>query len=107
MDFNVLTLQLHIGDNCKVYQGVTLGAKSFEHDERGKIKRGTKRHPTLGNHVTVYAGSTILGGDTVIGDHCVIAGGVFLMRSVEAGHTVRGPKAAVRLNTNPDQPDID
>ena len=96
-----------IGDNCKVYQGVTLGAKSFEHDERGKIKRGTKRHPTLGNHVTVYAGSTILGGDTVIGDHCVIAGGVFLMRSVEAGHTVRGPKAAVRLNTNPDQPDID
>ena len=96
-----------IGDHCKVYQGVTLGAKSFEHDERGKIKRGTKRHPTLGNHVTVYAGSTILGGDTVIGDHCVIAGGVFLMRSVEAGHTVRGPKAAVRLNTNPDQPDID
>ena len=96
-----------IGDNCKVYQGVTLGAKSFEHDERGKIKRGTKRHPTLGNHVTVYAGATILGGDTIIGDKCVVAGGVFLTRSVEAGHTVRGPKAAVRLNANPDTSGID
>ena len=89
-----------IGDHCKVYQGVTLGAKSFEKDSRGKLKRGTKRHPTLGNHVTVYAGSTILGGDTIIGDNCVIAGGVFLMRSVDVGHTVRGPKAAVRLNEN-------
>lgn len=89
-----------IGDHCKVYQGVTLGAKSFEIDEHGKLKRGTKRHPTLGNHVTVYAGATILGGDTMIGDKCVIAGGVFLMRSVDADHTVRGPKAGVRLNEN-------
>ena len=89
-----------IGDFCKVYQGVTLGAKSFEKEEHGELKRGTKRHPTLGNHVTVYAGATILGGDTVIGDKCVIAGGVFLMRSIDADHTVRGPKAAVRLNEN-------
>ncbi len=89
-----------IGNHCKVYQGVTLGAKSFEKDEKGKLKRGSKRHPTLGNHVTVYAGATILGGDTKIGDKCVIAGGVFLMRSAEANHTVRGPKAAVRLNEN-------
>ncbi len=89
-----------IGNHCKVYQGVTLGAKSFEKDFGGKLKRGTKRHPTLGNHVTVYAGSTILGGDTNIGDNCVIAGGVFLMRSVDAGHTVRGPKAGIRLNEN-------
>ncbi len=89
-----------IGNNCKVYQGVTLGAKSFEKDAKGVLKRGTKRHPTLGNHVTVYAGATILGGDTHIGDNCVIAGGVFLMRSVEADHTVRGPKAGVRLNEN-------
>ena len=43
----------------------------------------------------MYAGATILGGDTVIGDKCVIAGGVFLMRSIDADHTVRGPKAAV------------
>jgi serine O-acetyltransferase len=89
-----------IGNYCKVYQGVTLGARSFERDERGELKRKTKRHPTLGDHVTVYAGATILGGDTHIGDYCVIAGGVFLTRSVEKGHTVRGPKAAVRLNEN-------
>ncbi len=89
-----------IGDYCKVYQGVTLGARSFERDERGELKREMKRHPTLGDHVTVYAGATILGGDTHIGDHCVIAGGVFLTRSIEAGHTVRGPRAGVRLNEN-------
>ncbi|MBT6268740.1 MAG: serine acetyltransferase [Phycisphaerae bacterium] len=89
-----------IGNHCKVYQGVTLGARSFERDESGELKRNLKRHPTLGNKVTVYAGATILGGDTTIGDACVIAGGVFLVRSVDAGHTVRGPKAAVRLNEN-------
>jgi serine O-acetyltransferase len=89
-----------IGNHCKVYQGVTLGARSFERDESGELKRDSKRHPTLGNNVTVYAGATILGGDTMIGDKCVIAGGVFLVRSVEASHTVRGPKAAVRLNEN-------
>jgi serine O-acetyltransferase len=89
-----------IGKHCKIYQGVTLGARSFERDERGNLKRGTKRHPTLGDHVTVYAGATILGGDTHIGENCVIAGGVFLTRTIEAGHTVRGPKAAVRLNEN-------
>ena len=89
-----------IGNHCKIYQGVTLGARSFERDELGNLKRETKRHPTLGNHVTVYAGATIFGGDTTIGDNCVIAGGVFLMRSVDANHTVRGPKAGVRLNEN-------
>ena len=89
-----------IGNHCKVYQGVTLGARSFERDERGELKRNTKRHPTLGDHVTVYAGTTILGGDTHIGDYCVIAGGVFLTRSIKPRHTVRGPKAAVRLNEN-------
>ena len=89
-----------IGDYCKIYQGVTLGAKSFERDQSGDLKRGVKRHPTLGNNVTVYAGATILGGDTTIGDNCVVAGGVFLMRSVDDGHVVRGPKAAVRLNEN-------
>ena len=89
-----------IGDHGKVYQGVTLGARSFEKDEQGQLKRGTKRHPTLGNHVTVYAGATILGGDTVIGDHCVIAGGVFLSKSVPAGHIVAGPRPEIRLIAN-------
>lgn len=96
-----------IGDHCKVYQGVTLGARSFERDERGELKRGVKRHPTLGNHVTVYAGATILGGDTQIGDHCVIAGGVFLSRSVPAGHIVCGPRPDIRLIANPDHPGLE
>ena len=90
-----------IGDHCKVYQGVTLGAKSFERDAEGSLKRGTKRHPTLGNRVTVYAGATVLGGDTIIGDDCVIAGGVFLSRSVPAGHLVAGPRPDIRLIANP------
>jgi len=90
-----------IGDHGKLYQGVTLGARSFERDEHGVLKRGLKRHPTLGHHVTVYAGATILGGDTVIGDHCVIAGGVLLSRSVLAGHLVAGPRPDIRLIANP------
>jgi serine O-acetyltransferase len=95
-----------IGNYCKVYQGVTLGARSFEKDEQGAIKRGTKRHPTLGNHVTVYAAATILGGDTRIGNHCVVAGGVFLSKSVPDGHIVCGPRPDIRLIANPDRPDL-
>lgn len=90
-----------IGDHCKVYQGVTLGAKSFERDSEGLLERGSKRHPTLGHRVTVYAGATVLGGDTIIGDDCVIAGGVFLSRSVPAGHLVAGPRPDIRLIANP------
>jgi serine O-acetyltransferase len=93
-----------IGDHCKIYQGVTLGAKSFEKDQRGRLRRGVKRHPTLEDHVTVYAGATILGGDTVIGAGSVINGGVFLTSSVPPGHLVRGPKADVTLRSNPDLP---
>ncbi len=77
-----------LGNNVKIYQGVTLGALSFPKDERGRIIRGHKRHPTVGNNVTVYAGATILGGDTTIGDGAVIGGGVFLTRSVPAGYQV-------------------
>lgn len=86
-----------IGDRCKVYQGVTLGARSFEKDERGRLKRGTKRHPTLGNDVTVYAGATVLGGDTVIGDGAVIAGGVFLTKSVKADHVAQAAAVDIRV----------
>ncbi|MBL1216399.1 MAG: hypothetical protein D8M59_02770 [Planctomycetes bacterium] len=89
-----------IGKHCKVYQGVTIGAKSFPKDARGRLIRGVKRHPTLGDYVTVYASATILGGDTVIGEGCVISGGVFLTRSVPPGHIVRaiGPELVVRTN---------
>lgn len=77
-----------LGDHVKLYQGVTLGAKSFEKDENGHLVKGGKRHPNLGNHVTVYANATILGGDTTIGDHSVIGGNVWLINSVPAGSTV-------------------
>ena len=77
-----------IGDHVKLYQGVTLGAKSFELDENGNPVKNIKRHPDIGNHVVIYANATILGGDTVIGDHCVIGGNTWLTRSVEAGSVV-------------------
>lgn len=77
-----------IGRNVKLYQGVTLGAKSFELDEHGNPVKGIKRHPDIGNHVVVYAGATILGGMTHIGDNCVIGGNVWLTHSIEAGRTV-------------------
>ncbi|MBR1672616.1 MAG: serine acetyltransferase [Fretibacterium sp.] len=77
-----------IGHRVKLYQNVTLGAKSFEAAPDGSLVKGIKRHPDIGNDVVIYAGATILGGDTVIGDHCVIGGNVWLTRSVEAGSTV-------------------
>ncbi|MCI0362481.1 MAG: hypothetical protein L0Y44_09570 [Phycisphaerales bacterium] len=93
-----------IGDHCKIYQGVTLGAKSFQKDDRGRLRRGVKRHPTLEDHVTVYAGATILGGDTVVGAGSVINGGVFLTSSVPPGSVVRAPKAEVTIRSNPEMP---
>ncbi len=78
-----------IGRQVKSYQGVTLGARSVPKDDRGRVIRGIKRHPTIGDRVTIYAGAVILGGDTVIGDDCVIAGGVFVTASVEPGDVVR------------------
>ncbi|MGQ9730899.1 MAG: serine O-acetyltransferase EpsC [Candidatus Zipacnadales bacterium] len=71
-----------IGNNVKLYQGVTLGAKSFPLDEHGMPVKGIKRHPTLEDDVIVYAGATILGGDTVVGKGSVIGGNVWLDRSV-------------------------
>jgi serine O-acetyltransferase len=73
-----------IGDHVKLYQGVTLGAKSFEVDQAGNPVKGVKRHPDIGDHVTIYAHATILGGDTRIGAHSVIGGNVWLLESVPA-----------------------
>ena len=70
-----------IGDNCKIYQGVTLGALSTR---KGQQLRGSKRHPTLGNNVTIYAGTTVLGGETVIGDNTTIGGNAFIVNSVSS-----------------------
>ena len=77
-----------IGDHVKLYQGVTLGAKSFELDENGNPVKNIKRHPNIGNHVVIYANATILGGDTVIGDNSVIGGNTWLTRSVKPGSIV-------------------
>lgn len=78
----------NIGHHVKLYQGVTLGAKSFQHEEDGTLVKGGKRHPDVGNNVVVYAGATVLGGDTVIGDDSVIGGSVWLTHSVSAGSKV-------------------
>jgi len=77
-----------IGDNVKIYQGVTLGALSFPKDERGKIIKGRKRHPTVGNNVVIYSGATILGGETIIGDNAVIGGNAWITSPVPAGTKV-------------------
>ncbi|MFO0972129.1 MAG: serine acetyltransferase [Phycisphaerae bacterium] len=87
-----------IGDFVKVYQGVTLGALSFLKDERGRMVRGYKRHPTVRDHVTLYANAIVLGGDTVLGEGCTIGGSVFLTSSVPPGCTVSNtpPELKVR-----------
>ena len=72
-----------IGDHVKIYQGVTLGALSVSKDDAVK-----KRHPTLEDHVVVYAGATILGGETVIGRNSVVGGNVWLTRSVPANSKI-------------------
>ena len=77
-----------IGHHVKLYQGVTLGAKSFAMDEDGNPVKGVHRHPRVGNNVVIYAGATILGGDTYIGDDCTIGGSVWLTKSVPAGSTI-------------------
>jgi serine O-acetyltransferase len=76
-----------IGNNVKIYQGVTLGAISFPKDERGNIIKGQKRHPTISDNVTIYAEATIL-GDIVVGEGVVVAGNTWVKEAVEAGQTV-------------------
>ncbi len=70
-----------IGDNVRIYQGVTLGALSLPKNA-GKRFRGKKRHPTIEDDVIIYSGATILGGDTVIGSRSVIGGNVWITESV-------------------------
>lgn len=74
-----------IGNNVKIYQGVTLGALSTR---GGQKLRGKRRHPTIENNVTIYAGASILGGETVIGEGCVIGSNAFITESVAPGTTV-------------------
>ncbi|MGC3960045.1 MAG: serine O-acetyltransferase [Verrucomicrobiota bacterium] len=78
----------NIGNNVKIYHGVTLGARSFVKDEDGHVVKGGKRHPDVADNVTIYPNSTILGGKTVIGANSTIGANVFLMHSVPASSLV-------------------
>ncbi len=89
-----------IGDNVKLYQGVTLGALSFPKDERGRIIKGTKRHPTIQDDVTIYANATILGGDTIIGQGVIVGGNTYVTHSIMAESTVVGEAPKLKVRTN-------
>ena len=86
-----------IGEHVKIYQGVTLGALSTRNVSKLK---GRKRHPTIGNNVTIYSGTSILGGDTVIGDGATIGGNAFITSSIGAGMkvSIKPPELAVSEN---------
>ena len=80
-----------IGQGCRLYQGVTLGAVSFQKNDDGSLVKGRPRHPILEDKVTVYAGATILGRIT-IGTGSIIGGNVWLTHSVEANSRILQPK---------------
>ena len=86
-----------IGNNVKLYQGVTIGAFSFDKDATGQLVRNTKRHPTIEDDVIIYAGATILGGETVIGRGSVIGGNVWLTHSVPPGTRVLQDSPNLRI----------
>jgi serine O-acetyltransferase len=93
-----------IGANVKLYQGVTLGALSIPKDERGRVIRDTKRHPTVEDGVTIYANATVLGGRTVVGADSVVGGSVFVTESVPPSTRValRPPEVMVRARADAD-----
>ena len=86
-----------IGNNVKIYQGVTLGALSFPRDASGKIIKGNKRHPTLEDDVTVYSGATVL-GDIIIGSGSVIGGNAWVISNVAPNSqiTIRPPEHRIK-----------
>ena len=88
-----------IGRNVKIYQGVTIGALSTR---GGQKLSGKKRHPTIGDNVTIYAGASILGGDTVIGENTVIGGNAFITGSVPANTrvSIKNPEMEYRTKDN-------
>lgn len=84
-----------IGDNVKIYQGVTLGALSTR---GGQSLKNKKRHPTIQDNVTIYSGASILGGETVIGKGVVIGGNAFITKSISAGAKVSIKNQELRFN---------
>jgi len=87
-----------VGAHVKLYQGVTLGAKSFETDPDGNPVKGVKRHPDIGDNVTIYAHATILGGDTSIGARSIVGSNVWLLKSIPADSVAlfKGDSVVVR-----------
>ena len=83
-----------IGSNVKLYQGVTLGALAPAY---GQMLRGTKRHPTIEDDVTIYAGATVLGGETIIGKGSTILGNVFIYESVAPHHVIGNEPNKLRV----------
>lgn len=92
-----------IGDYVKLYQGVTLGALSTR---KGQELAGIKRHPTIGDRVTIYANCTILGGETVIGHDSVIGGNAFITKSIPAYSrvSISAPELMIGSSRNEDSP---
>jgi len=89
-----------IGDHVKMYQGVGLVARSLA---EGQGLRGKKRHPTIEDRVTIYAGATIMGGDTVVGEHSTIGANVFLTTSVPPYSLVIQEEANVKVMSKKDR----
>ncbi len=89
-----------IGNNVKLYQGVTLGALSFPKDDRGTLIKGLQRHPIIEDSVTIYANATILGGETVIGKNSTVGGNVWVTESIPPNSKVLttqdGPKIVTK-----------
>ncbi len=89
-----------IGDHVKIYQGVTLGALSFPKDSCGALIKGAKRHPTVGDYVTVYANATIL-GDITIGEHSIIGSSAWVHNDIPSYSFVQNedPRTIIRERT--------
>ena len=95
----------HIGENVKLYQGVTLGALSFERADNGELVHGNyKRHPTLKDSVVVYANATILGGATIVGERAVIGSNTWITESVPDDTTVVLEKPRLRVKNGKPTP---
>ncbi|MEM9702133.1 MAG: serine acetyltransferase [Planctomycetota bacterium] len=93
----VIGATCEIAENVKIYQGVTLGAKSFPRDGDGRLVRNAKRHPTVERDVVIYSNATVLGGDVTLGAGVVIGAGATITKNVSAGTKVTAEKPSLRF----------
>ena len=94
-DYVVVGETTEIGNNVKLYQGVTLGALSTR---MGQQLANVKRHPTIRDNVTIYSNSTVLGGETVVGENTIIGGNTFITESIPANTKVsaKSPELVIK-----------